>query len=428
MAQGMPYDSAIGRMQASAIASTMTASAYEASALMASRVGPFAAYEGSFVHGVIALHRSAVAANGNGHTEQLLKSWEKAAHLAATFGVRNSYVTNIAPTGTIGLQMDCDTTGIEPELALVKTKKLVGGGEQKMINSTVLGVLRKLGYDTNTNSMLKIQENNSVAHFVAPEHLPIFATSFGSGKESIAWQAHVKMMAAVQPFISGAISKTVNMPTEATVEDVERAYMMAWKQGLKCIAIYRNGSKSSQPLSVKDDKKIVRSLQERKKLPDDRQSLTHKFSVAGHEGYITIGLYPDGTPGELFVTISKEGSFVSGLLDAWATMFSLAIQYGMPLDKAVEKLKGHSYEPQGFTQNPKIRFAKSITDYIATYLELTFLKTGNVQDIDMNKSLEKTNTGKKSLDLPPCMACGNMMIPSGSCYKCENCGSSSGCS
>jgi len=428
MAQGIPYDSTIGRMQASAIASTMTASAYQASALMAGKVGPFPAYENSFVLSVLERHQAAVGVHGNGHTETMYNEWEKAYNLINTYGARNSYVTNIAPTGTIGLQMDCDTTGIEPELALVKTKKLVGGGSQKMVNQTVVRALIKLGHSgTEIESVLSyIQEHGTVkdCRLIAIKDEPIFATSFDT-KNGIAWEAHVKMMAAVQPFVSGSISKTVNMPSNATVEDVEKAYMMAWKSGLKCLAIYRDGCKESQPLSTNEKKLVAPKIQERHKMPDDRNSITHKFNVAGHEGYLTVGLYPDGTPGELFVIISKEGSFVSGLLDSWATIFSLAIQYGMPLEKAIEKMKGHTYEPQGITSNPNYRFAKSITDYIAVYLEQTFL---GVKAHAKATEEKPGNTPKRSIELPPCSSCGSLMTPSGSCYKCENCGSTSGCS
>ena len=430
MAQGIPYDSVTGRLQASAIASTMTASAYQASAYMASKVAPFEAYEKNkdAVWDVLLQHSLAVQANGNGHTVEMLHEWDKAKDLIAQHGLRNSYVTNIAPTGTIGLQMDCDTTGIEPELALVKTKHLVGGGTEKIVNKTVARALRKLGYheilvDGIVDSIAKGLPIATEAR-IKKEHLPVFATSFDRDN-GIAWQAHVKMMAAVQPFISGSISKTVNMPNNATVADVEEAYMMAWKAGLKCLAIYRDGCKESQPLSTTEKKVQGPKVQERKKLPDDRNSTTHKFTVAGHEGYVTVGLYPDGTPGEIFVTISKEGSFVSGLLDSWATIFSLALQYGMPLEKAIEKLKGHSYEPQGITGNQSYRFAKSITDYIAVYLEQKFLGRAPYAQATEEKT---GNTQRKSIDLPPCNDCGSLMVPSGSCYKCENCGSTSGCS
>lgn len=442
MAQGLPYDSVVGRLQASAIASTMTANAYQASALMASKVGSFTAYENSSMAEILDKHKACVVANGNGHTEKMLDEWNKAESLMNSYGMRNSYVTNIAPTGTIGLQMDCDTTGIEPELALIKTKKLVGGGVEVMVNKTVEQALRKLGYDElqigwiivylGKNNTLIGQEDFDEAD------LPVFATSFGQGKEGIAWEAHIKMLAAVQPFISGASSKTVNMPSNATIEDVELAYVMAWKEGLKCVAIYRDGCKQSQPLSVKtslstnvekgqsiEKEQKTPEKPPRKKLADERQSITHKFSVAGHEGYITVGMFEDGNPGELFIVMSKEGSTISGLMDSFATAVSIALQYGVPLKDLIEKFTYSRYEPSGITTNENIRFASSLTDYIFKWLELKFIKNNKINTkIEHKEPISYTFQS----DAPFCSDCGSLTVRNGSCFKCLNCGSTTGCS
>jgi ribonucleoside-diphosphate reductase alpha chain len=291
----------------------------------------------------------------------------------------------LAPTGTIAFMMDCDTTGIEPDIALVKYKKLVGGGMLKIVNRTVPAALRRLGYvQTKINEIIGyIDENDTIegAPGLLEEHLPVFDCAFkaANGTRSIHWEGHLKMMGAVQPFISGAISKTINMPNEATVEDIETAYTEAWKLGLKAVAVYRDGCKRSQPLSTKREKTEVRTEVKivpkpvRRKLPDERESITHKFSVGGHEGYITVGKYEDGTPGEIFVVMAKQGATLSGLMDGFATMTSLALQHGVPLQLLVDKFTHTRFEPSGFTSNPEIPMAKSIMDYIFKWLATKFL-------------------------------------------------------
>jgi len=306
------------------------------------------------------------------------ETWDEAVKLGRAHGYRNAQATVLAPTGTIGLMMDCDTTGIEPDLALVKYKKLVGGGLLKIVNTTVPAALRKLGYDEiKVKEIVEyIDENDTIegAPHLQDEHLKVFDCAFKpvKGARSIAPMGHVRMMAAVQPFISGSMSKTVNLPTDATVEEIEQTYMESWNLGLKCIAIYRDGCKRSQPLStsLEKEKKAVAAAPDveyramRRKLPDERKAVTHKFDIAGHEGYLTVGLYEDGMPGELFVTMAKEGSTISGLMDAFATQTSYALQFGVPLKFMVDKFSHMRFEPSGFTKNREIPIAKSIVDYI----------------------------------------------------------------
>ena len=298
-------------------------------------------------------------------------------------GFRNAQATVLAPTGTISFMMDCDTTGIEPEIALVKYKQLAGGGVLKLVNQTVPLSLRTLGYDDDQIKAIveHIEAEDTIegAADIKDEHLPVFDCAFQplGGTRSIPWMAHVRMMAAAQPFISGAISKTVNMPKDATVDDVKQAYMEGWRLGLKALAIYRDGSKGAQPLSTKKKKKEEAektiAAPRRERLPDTRQSLTHKFSVAGHEGYITVGLYPDGRPGEIFITMAKEGSTIGGMMDCFGTAMSMSLQYGVPLEVYVQKFSHTRFEPMGHTKNPDVRFAKSIIDYIFRWLGVTFL-------------------------------------------------------
>src|SRR2546429_713127 len=359
--------------------------------------------------------------------------------------------------------MDCDTTGIEPDLALVKYKKLVGGGLLKIVNTTVPAALRKLGYDEIKvkESVEYIDENDTIegAPHLQDEHLKVFDCAFKpvKGARSIAPMGHVRMMAAVQPFISGSMSKTVNLPTEATVEEIEQTYMESWKLGLKCIAIYRDGCKRSQPLSTSLEKKKEEATEVefravRRKLPDERRSITHKFDVAGHEGYLTVGLYEDGQPGELFVTMAKEGSTISGLMDAFATQTSYALQFGVPLKFMVDKFTHMRFEPSGFTKNKEIPIAKSIVDYIFRWMASHFLpvedqdevgivprdespvpianpkpQTTEVKVIAAPSTVQKltfVNTG----DAPACADCGAITVRSGSCYKCMNCGATTACS
>jgi len=470
MSLGLPYDSEPARAYAAVITAIMTGEAYRQSALIAKEMGPFRGYELNRepMLGVIRKHMSYVdKIDKSLITEELYESakkiWSETYELGQKYGYRNSQVTVIAPTGTIGFMMDCDTTGIEPDIALVKYKKLVGGGFLKIVNNTVPLALKKLGYtDKQIEEIVNyIDKNDTIegAPHLKPEHLPVFDCAFkpAKGKRFIHYMGHVKMMAAVQPFISGAISKTVNMPNDVTVDDVMQLYIDAWKMGLKAIAIYRDGSKGTQPLSTSiDDEKKTSAGEEKKvefkpvrrRLPDERNSITHKFSVAGHEGYITVGMYPDGTPGEIFITMSKEGSTLSGLMDAFATAISLALQYGVPLKVLVDKFSHMRFEPSGFTNNPEIPIAKSIIDYIFRWLGKKFLKPeeqpSNVDHTDIlneiHLSQEKVVLRSETLekyekqifeiqsDAPPCPSCGAIMQRSGSCYVCPNCGSTSGCS
>ncbi|HJS99117.1 MAG TPA: vitamin B12-dependent ribonucleotide reductase [Terriglobales bacterium] len=417
--------------------------------------------------------------------------WDEALAHGEKFGYRNSQVTVLAPTGTIGFMMDCDTTGVEPDLALVKYKKLVGGGMIKIVNQTVPAALFKLGYthDQATAIVSYIDATGTIegAPQIKDEHLPVFDCSFkpAKGTRSIHYMGHLKMMAAVQPFISGAISKTVNLPEAATVEEIMEAYIQSWKQGLKAVAIYRDGCKKSQPMVTSKEKKEEKSSvtsvssvveQEdlnappravRHKLQDERASITHKFNIAGHEGYITVGLYPNGTPGEIFITMAKEGSTVSGLMDSFALAVSIALQHGVPLKLLCEKFEHTRFEPSGWSNNPDIGFAKSIMDYIFRWLHLRFL-TGQQQMLFENLRLRPSAaelpeagdltgaaesplttehrpltspppTGKVHAadalsdivdlgDAPSCHVCGSIMVRNGSCYRCMSCGSTSGCS
>jgi ribonucleoside-diphosphate reductase alpha chain len=324
------------------------------------------------------------------------QAWDEAVELGEDFGYRNAQATVLAPTGTIGFMMDCDTTGVEPDIALVKYKKLVGGGLMKIVNGTVPMALEKLGYTKPEIEAIVhyIDEQETIegAPFLKDEHLPVFDCAFkaANGERSIHYMGHIRMMGATQPFISGAISKTVNVPREATVEDIERAYIESWRLGAKAISIYRDGSKRTQPLNtskaqvadtrnvtevkevVKEVVKIVERPQ-RRKLPDERNAITHKFDVAGHEGYITVGLFEDGTPGEIFLVMAKEGSTISGFADAFAQAVSYCLQYGVPLQTLVDKFSHSRFEPSGMTKNPEVRFAKSIVDYIFRWMATKFL-------------------------------------------------------
>ena len=329
------------------------------------------------------------------------QAWDEAVELGEDFGYRNAQATVLAPTGTIGFMMDCDTTGVEPDIALVKYKKLVGGGLMKIVNGTVPMALEKLGYTKPEIEAIVhyIDEHETIegAPFLKDEHLPVFDCAFkaANGERSIHYMGHIKMMGATQPFISGAISKTVNVPREATVEEIEKAYLESWRLGAKAISIYRDGSKRTQPLNtsragVADTRNAVRKVGEsvrevvkevvkvverpkRRKLPDERHAITHKFDVAGHEGYITVGLFEDGTPGEIFLVMAKEGSTISGFADAFAQAISYALQYGVPLQTLVDKFSHSRFEPSGMTKNPEVRFAKSIVDYIFRWMATKFL-------------------------------------------------------
>ncbi|MBI3264251.1 MAG: vitamin B12-dependent ribonucleotide reductase, partial [Acidobacteria bacterium] len=398
-------------------------------------------------------------------------SWDDAVELGEQVGYRNAQATVLAPTGTIGFMMDCDTTGVEPDIALVKYKKLVGGGLMKIVNQTVPMALRRLGYAPSQidGIVAFIDEHETIegAPGLKPSHLPVFDCAFkaAKGSRSIHHMGHIKMMGAVQPFISGAISKTVNVPKDATVDEIMQAYIQAWKMGAKAISIYRDGSKRTQPLNTSKDKEpsdvarqaaadLVSRAPVRRKLPDERRAITHKFDIAGHEGYITVGLFEDGQPGEIFLVMAKEGSTISGFADAFAQAISYALQYGVPLQALVDKFSHVRFEPSGMTRNPEIRFAKSIVDYIFRWLATKFfspeaqyhagVNRREVEDPGGNGQLQRSgdtaagskpgaaspapfSTIQNQEDAPPCSTCGSIMIRSGACYKCVNCGNTSGC-
>ena len=473
MSLGVPYDSDTGRAYAATITALMCGEAYRMSALIAEQLGPYDGFAKNHDPQlrVIQKHRDALLQVDETLVPELMyraagESWNEALRLGAQHGVRNSQMTVLAPTGTIGFMMDCDTTGIEPDIALIKYKKLVGGGLLKIVNQTVPRALARLGYsETQVGEICRFldeQETIEGAPHVKPEHLPVFDCAFKAvhGTRTIHYMGHVRMMGAVQPFISGAISKTVNVPSDATVDDILNAYVESWKLGVKAIAIYRDGSKRVQPLSttLKADQgeaaeapagpvheKIVYKPV-RRYLLDERAAITHKFSIAGHDGYVTVGLYEDGQPGEIFIVMSKEGTVISGLLDAFATAISLALQFGVPLEALVKKYSHMRFEPAGITSNPQIRFASSILDYVFRWMALKFLPPEK-QPSSEAPSLFEPSTGPKpsaqtvsvaevqerqafqgQVDAPPCPDCGSMMVRSGNCYKCFNCGSTSGCS
>ena len=549
MSYGLPYDSDETRALAGAITAIMTGHAYEQSAQIAAVLGPFPGYhDARCAHvpkplapdnvasmlGVIELHRAAVedihpSAEFSDLKDEARRCWDRALSLGRQVGYRNAQVTVLAPTGTIAFMMDCDTTGIEPDIALVKYKLLAGGGMLKIVNRTVPEALRRLGYGPTEidaivahiekyDTIEDVEENGqTIRSGLKPEHLPVFDCAFKPfrGRRSIHYMAHLKMMAAAQPFISGAISKTVNMPHDSTIEDIRDAYVQAWKMGLKCVAIYRDGSKRSQPLSTRKsadgagggaaatevatlearirelEAEVARLRAEagkpiRRRLPETRTAITHKFDIAGHEGYMTVGLFEDGQPGELFITMAKEGSTIGGLMDAIGTLTSLALQYGVPLSALVRKFAHVRFEPSGFTKNPEIRNAASIMDYVFRWMALQFIPgyreansaSANQPELAIPGLIEelkkKVNrpvpelplssdtdvieseavsapaapspsgraepagpTVVKSLndavahfqqDAPVCPNCGHVAVRNGACYKCLNCGESLGCS
>ena len=478
MSMGLAYDSDEGRRFAGAITAIMTGRAFAQSARMAQVKGPFTEYAKNREPMLRVMEKHRAAAHQLSTSPEAAdvvsaarSTWDEAVKLGRAHGYRNAQATVLAPTGTIGLMMDCDTTGIEPDLALVKYKKLVGGGLLKIVNTTVPAALRKLGYDeVKVKEIVEyIDENDTIegAPHLQDEHLKVFDCAFKpvKGSRSIAPMGHVRMMAAAQPFISGSMSKTVNLPTEATVEDIQQTYMESWKLGLKCIAIYRDGCKRSQPLSTSLDKekKVVAAVTAdveyramRRKLPDERKAVTHKFDIGGHEGYLTVGLYEDGMPGELFVTMAKEGSTISGLMDAFATQTSYALQFGVPLKFMVDKFSHMRFEPSGFTKNREIPIAKSIVDYIFRWMASHFLPVEEQDEagvirrddapapvadakpsepefkvIASPKGINGTTTQKIAFvntDAPACPDCGSITVRSGSCYKCLNCGATTGCS
>jgi len=573
MLRGIPYDSDQGRAIAGAITAVMCGHAYKTSAEMAAVKGPFAGFSKNRhpMLNVMQIHRQYAYRIDEKHCPKPLleaarQDWDEALALGEQFGYRNSQATAIAPTGTIGLLMDCDTTGIEPDFALVKFKKLAGGGSVKIINSAVKKALANLGYtDTEVRNIISYALGSATLNVEAPinrktllergliesdlealekalptafelehvfnplilgaqtysrlkadkemekpdfsllrflgfssqeiaksneiicgaqtvegapalkeEHLAVFdcANRCGpKGKRFIQPMAHVKMMAAVQPFISGAISKTINLPNEATVDDVRDVYTSSWKLGLKALALYRDGSKLSQPLNTKSEagnedktdksETTIVQMPRRRRLPQERQALTHKFQIAGHEGYITVGMFPDGQPGEIFVTMAKQGSVISGLMDAFATSISIMLQYGVPVKDIVRKFINSRFEPYGFTAHPQIKLAKSIVDYIARYLGIKFLDSRGQAELGLisgqtesyaspaqlnltpsaqdDSPEEDTNapssedqpnphtaTAEVSSDAPPCPNCGSITFKTGSCYTCLSCGSTTG--
>ncbi len=462
MSQGIAYDSEEGRAWGGGLTAVMCGQAYLTSTRIAAATGPspgYTANEESFLE-VIRMHREAVRNVDSRRVpaavfETSLRVWEDAYEKGRIHGFRNSQTTVIAPTGTIGFMMDCDTTGVEPELALVKYKKLVGGGVIKIVNNTVPEALIRMGYRAEQVEQIvqHIDATGTIegAQHLKDDHLPVFDCSFRpqNGTRFIHHMGHVRMMSAAQPFISGAISKTINMPEECTVEDIMDAYVESWRLGLKAVAIYRDGSKRVQPLSSgtgKGEKKSAAAAAPvaervvyrpvRRKLPDERPSVTHKFSIAGHEGYITVGHYEDGSPGEVFITMAKEGSTISGLMDSFATAISYSLQYGVPLKFFVDKFSHVRFEPCGFTNNPQIPYAKSIMDYIFRWLGTRYLGPEYAAtEVGESTNLRPTEPDpQQSLpfspavaDAPVCSECGGLMTRNGSCYKCENCGGTSGC-
>jgi len=479
MARGLPYDSDAGRDYAAALTALMTGEAYAQSSRIArDHGGPFAGYEKNsepFLR-VMRKHRDALRdVNARNVPPDLYTaardSWDDAVELGEAHGYRNAQATVLAPTGTIGFMMDCDTTGVEPDIALVKYKKLVGGGLMKIVNQTVPMALGRLGYTPpQIDAIVEYIDRNETiegAPGLKESHLPVFDCAFkaAKGQRAIHYMGHIKMMGATQPFISGAISKTVNVPKDATVDDIAQAYIQSWKLGAKAISIYRDGSKRTQPLNTSRDKTPAETVAEaaaalartpvRRKLPDERRAITHKFDIAGHEGYITVGLFDDGQPGEIFLVMAKEGSTISGFADAFAQAISYALQYGVPLQALVDKFSHVRFEPSGMTRNPEIRFAKSIVDYIFRWMASKFLSAeaqfhagvnGRELDDPSAHGLVKTaetpapapqhasasaanphRTIQNQEDAPPCSTCGSIMIRSGACYKCVNCGTTSGC-
>ncbi len=515
MSNGMPYDSDAGRETAAAITSLMTGRAYRRSAEVAAALGPYDRYaENREAHNnVMRMHRDAsyVIPEEGSADEQLLaaarRSWDEAVELGERHGYRNAQATVLAPTGTISFLMDCDTTGVEPDFSLVKFKELVGGGQMTIVNRTVPRALQTLGYSEQQIEQIEayLAEHGTIlgAPGLNEDHLPVFDVAVG--ERAISHMGHLKMMGAVQPFISGAISKSVNLPAEATVEDIADAYTQAWRLGIKALAIYRDGSKTAQALrtdaqqGVKEpadvdaivEQAVSNALAEagprRKRMPRERQSITHKFSIGGHEGYITAGMYDDGSIGEIFLTdIGKEGSTLRGMMNSFATAISIALQYGVPLETLVRKFSYMRFEPEGITGNPEIPFAKSMPDYIMRWLASRFLDVDAQEDLgiltpavrarkaaqDAVQSVSASDTAGpgaedesgdepasadspqaatgnggasaptasltdtppvvparlQGLDLgPACSQCGGMMQRTGSCYTCSSCGNNTGC-
>ena len=487
MSMGIPYDSDSGNGICGALTALLTGQAYLTSSRIAGHLGPFRGYEENSepMLDVMRKHRDATNEINPECPDYLRQAaqevWDEVVESGEQFGYRNAQATVLAPTGTIAFMMDCDTTGIEPDIALVKYKQLAGGGMMKIINRTVPKSLDTLGYDQEeiTDILAYIEEHDTIegAPKLQDEHLPVFDCAFkpANGTRTINWRAHINMMAAAQPFLSGAISKTVNMPEHSTVEDIKEAYLEGWKLGLKALAIYRDGSKQSQPLATtkEGDRKKGKNGEAvplRKRLPQTRQSITHKFNVGGHEGYITVGLFADGMPGELFITMAKEGSTIGGLMDVIGTETSMALQYGVPLEALVEKFTHMRFEPSGWTGNPDIPHAKSVVDYIFRWMGIQFLpgyreqftpkrddEESQTKDDSKPASLESVKEeidkivaihaadndeegdgdspalrskqfARFQSDAPACDGCGAITVRNGNCYLCHNCGASMGCS
>jgi ribonucleoside-diphosphate reductase alpha chain len=477
MARGLPYDSDEGRAYAAAITALMTGRAYRKSAEIASRMGPFAGYKpnAAAMIGVMAQHRAAV---GNIQDAEVIPSdlltacrqaWDDVLNLGEVHGYRNAQATVLAPTGTISFMMDCDTTGVEPDFSLVKSKKLVGGGEITIVNKSVPMALDKLGYAPPEVEEIVafVDERNTVvgAPFMKGAHYPVFDCAVGD--RAIHYIGHVKMMGAVQPFISGAISKTVNLPETATVDEVAQLFVESWKLGVKAIAIYRDNCKVAQPLSGKKEGGAQATLLEaaaipplpatlRRRLPDDRTEVGRKFRVGDYEGYIHVGLYDDGTPGDIFVDIAKEGTTLAGLMNSIMISVSLGLQYGVPLEVYVSKFAHMRFEPSGMTNDPDIRAAKSIVDYIFRWMGKKFLTVDQQEEIGILSAevrarlaegyrnggdapvapavpVEAAPPGQTALfnafeDAQECAKCGGRMVRTGSCYTCRDCGTNTGCS
>jgi ribonucleoside-diphosphate reductase alpha chain len=485
MSRGLPYDSEAGRDYSAAITAIMHGAAYAQSARVArDHGGPFPGFERNRepMLRVMRKHRTALKDIDRTQVpkdlfERARQIWDECVDLGEKHGYRNAQATVLAPTGTIGFMMDCDTTGVEPDIALVKYKKLVGGGLMKIVNNTVPMALEKLGYSQaqvkDIVDYIDEQETIEGAPHLKDKDLPVFDCAFKPtrGVRSIHYMGHIKMIGAVQPFISGAISKTVNVPKDASVEQIEQAYVDSWRLGAKAVSIYRDGSKRTQPLNTSRTEPgraadaPADPAPRRQRLPDERRSITHKFDIGGHEGYITVGLYENGQPGELFLTMAKEGSTISGFADAFAQAISYALQYGVPLQDLVDKFSHVRFEPAGMTKNPDIRFAKSIVDYIFRWMAVKFLspeaqfragvnnreETSSPEQLvlDVRSTAGEAETpapsptqpparpaqpAKSSFaaiqnqeDAPPCSTCGSIMVRSGACYKCPNCGTTSGC-
>jgi ribonucleoside-diphosphate reductase alpha chain len=477
MARGLPYDSDEGRAYAAAITGLMTGRAYRKSAEIAGRMGAFAGHQpnAAAMLGVMQQHRAAV---GNIQDSDVIpadlltacrQAWDDVLNIGEVNGYRNAQATVLAPTGTISFMMDCDTTGVEPDFSLVKSKKLVGGGEITIVNKSVQMALEKLGYTPAEGEEIVafVDERNTVvgAPYVKAEHYPVFDCAVGD--RAIHYTGHTKMMGAVQPFISGAISKTVNLPETATVDEVAKLFVDSWKLGVKAIAIYRDNCKVAQPLSGKKDGGATTLLDaataapplpatRRRRLPEDRVEVGRKFRVGDYEGYIHVGLYEDGTPGDIFVDIAKEGTTLAGLMNSIMISVSLGMQYGVPLEVYVSKFAHMRFEPSGMTNDPDIRAAKSIVDYIFRWMGKKFLTVDQQEEIgilsaevrarlaegyrnggDAPQSIkapaEMAPPGQTALfnafeDAQECAKCGGRMVRTGSCYTCRDCGTNTGCS